>query len=110
MLMDDLFVIGGIAIIGIILARILEIRSLLLFSGLLFLLAGIQILMDADLQYSQGTTTHITIINETSTEITEAPQYTSFSILGANSSVVVALCLFAFGILMLLKSTGWANL
>lgn len=105
MLLDTVFIILGIAIVGMVISRFVERRELLFFPAVLFVLCGIMLLVDNNLEYQSSKVITITHGVGNST-ITEVPSYTQFQIMSYNATLVVALSCLAFGAVIGLKGAG----
>ena len=125
MIMDSLLIVDGFAIFGIFIAWLIIRKELLVFSGVVILLAGIGVMADGSLQYAssyQVPTNSTTITfeqqitdnslnitnitgNSTTTQLQEIiPVYSSIYIWGQDIYLLIALSHLAFGALICFKA------
>jgi len=89
MLLDTMVLLNGIAVGAIIIARILERKILILPSAILFLIVGVQIFIDATIQYYDSSNV-----------------LTTFTLLGQNIWFLFAVAEMFFGLIMGLDSAS----
>lgn len=114
--MEDIIILDGFAIAILLYGRVLENKWILIFSGVIILLVGFQIMLDGDFQYVSAIVQHnaetqTAVFNDTinttvttiSANLSEVKTYTSLTFLGLNGFLVIALTHLAVGMVTMLK-------